>query len=145
MGIGAQGIVLQREDIKGERNWISSDSCFAHFWLVTSANSSLRTRKKRSEIQIRKAYKLILSRLKQKEYSKFYDRRSYRRRIFHNNHRELPDVKIGGLKHDNIVSYQTRLQIIKCFHLNDILFHVLGKLVHQIFLLCFEKPIWTQL
>ena len=86
----------------------------------------------RSEIQIRKAYKLILSRLKQKEYSKFYDRRSYRRRIFHNNHRELPDVKIGGLKHDNIVSYQTRLQIIKCFHLNDILFHVLGKLVHQV-------------
>ena len=80
-----------------------------------------------SEIHIRKAYKLILSRLKQKEYSKFYDRRSYRRRIFHNNHRELPDVKIGGLKHENIVSYQTRLQTIKCFHLNDILFHVLGK------------------
>ena len=94
----------------------------------------------RSEIQIRKAYELILSRLKQKEYSKFYDRRSYRRRIFHNNHREMPDVKIGGLKHDNIVSYQTRLQIIKCFHLNDILFHVLGKLLQQVFFHLALKP-----
>ena len=83
-----------------------------------------------SLIHIRKAYKLILSRLKEKEHIKSYDRRSYRRqrrRLFNNNHRELPDVKIGGLKHDNIVSYQTRLQTIKCFHLNEILFHVLGK------------------
>ena len=83
---------------------------------------------------LRKAYKLILSRLKQKEYSKSYDRKSarrLRRRHYENNHRELPDVKIGGLKHDNIVSYQTRLQTIKCFHLNEILFHVLGKITYE--------------